>query len=273
MQLENLHKALHNTPVTELRAFDEIGSTNDEALQWLEEGAPDFSLVIADLQTRGRGRFERRWVTRPGTSLAFTVIFRPAQKELNVPVTLFAPLCGLAVQQALHENFNLCPQVKWPNDILLERQKCCGILVEAAWTGDRLNGIVMGIGINIQEGSLPPQDTALFPATYLERFTQKPVDRFFLLAKILNALQYWRRRLGTEEFFTFWRRNLAFLGEEVRIEQHGEPVKTGRETGIDNAGNLLLLDASGATITVEVGDVHLRTKEEVAPQGRRNKPC
>jgi BirA family biotin operon repressor/biotin-[acetyl-CoA-carboxylase] ligase len=265
MNLELLNSALKNSPVSNWRAFDEIGSTNDEALRWLDEGATDFSLVIADSQNKGRGRFDRKWVTRPGTSLAFTVIFKPTPEESKVPTPLYAPMCGLAVWQALHDKLGLNPQIKWPNDVLLEREKCCGILVEAAWTGTTLNGIIAGIGINIAEGSLPPAGTALFLATWIEQHTGKPVDRFALLSDVLVSLADWRSQLGTAQFYDTWQEHLAFKGERVRVEQAGNEPLLGTEMGIDSNGNLLLLDASGATITVEVGDVHLRSAEPGEP--------
>lgn len=252
-----LRQALKSTPVSDFRAFEEIGSTNDEALSWMEADAADFSLVIADSQSNGRGRFERKWMTQPGSSLAFTVILRPTDNEMTHPVALFSPMGALAVQQAVKEVTDLDAQIKWPNDVLLERRKFCGILVEADWTGSNLNGIVMGIGINISAGSLPPQ--SLFPATWIEQHTSQPVDRFDLLARILAGLAEWRSQLGSSRFFTAWREHLAFVDEPVRVEQSGRTPIHGTEIGIDTEGNLLLRDASGATITVEVGDVHLRS--------------
>lgn len=257
MEKELLRQALLVTPVTDFRSFDEIGSTNDEALNWLEAGAEDLSLVIAESQTKGRGRFARKWVTLPGTSLAFSIIFKPSKNIKDENISLYAPLCGLAVQSTLQKQFGLEAHIKWPNDVLLDRQKCCGILVEASWMGSRLNGIVAGIGINIRQGSLPPD--ALFPATWIEKHTGGEVDRYHLLTAVINELVEWRSKLGSTEFFDAWRKVLAFQGEPVRIEQDGQPPLLGTETGIDSNGNLLLRDSTGATITIEVGDVHLRS--------------
>jgi BirA family biotin operon repressor/biotin-[acetyl-CoA-carboxylase] ligase len=262
MDYASLKEALKDTPVSEIRAFDEIGSTNDEALRWLAAGAPDFALVIADLQISGRGRYARKWITLPGASLAFTLILRPTAVEMNSSPALFSPLCGLAVWQALHDAYGLSPQIKWPNDVMLDCQKCCGILAEADWSGATLNGIAAGIGINITEASIPSSAAMVFPPTWIEKYTNEKIERFDLLARVLNAIGYWRPRIGSAEFFTVWQQNLAFRGEQVRIEQAGAPVQIGEETGIDAGGNLLLRDASGATITVEVGDVHLRTAKK-----------
>lgn len=253
-----LRRALMNTPVRQIRTFDSIGSTNDEALSWVDEGAPDYALVIADKQTKGRGRFARKWITQPGTSLAFSLILALDEKEKASPSPLYAPLCGLAVWQALHGSLGLEPLIKWPNDILLDRKKCCGILVEAAWSGTQCKGVVLGIGINISEGSIPPVESPLFPATWLEAHTLNPVDRFDLLAEVINNIQYWRERLGTPEFFQTWRHNLAFRNEPVRIVENENSSIIGIEEGIDANGNLLLRGDDGEQRVIEVGDVHLR---------------
>ncbi len=271
MDLAQLERSLAATPVSEWRAFEEIGSTNDEALAWLEEDAPDFSLVIADLQTRGRGRFQRRWVSRPDASLAFTVIFRLNEVEQRQPISLYAPLAGLAVRQALEGRLGIQAQIKWPNGILLARKKACGILVEGAWLGEHLQGIVLGIGINLTAASLPEDaEVGQFPATCVEAHTPTAVDRFDLLADVLNSLRFWRQNFATPQFFATWQAHLAFMGEEVRIEQMGKEPIIGKVTGIDSQGYLLLLLRGGQEIAVEAGDVHLRTTAEHTPEGRNH---
>lgn len=257
MDRTQLTEALRNTPVAATRAFETIGSTNDEALTWADEGAADFSLVIADEQTKGRGRFDRRWITRHGSSLAFSLILKPSEAEIE-HLNLFAPLCGLAVHDALKSLFNINPQIKWPNDILIERQKCCGILAEAAWTNSHPNAVVLGIGINITRDSVPPTDGQLFSATCLEDFVKSPVDRFSLLQQVLLEIQKWRSLLASPYFFEHWTKHLAFLGEQVMIVQSEKQSIIGVEKGIDQHGNLVLLMENNEEMAFEVGDVHLR---------------
>ena len=257
MDRSHLSEALRNTPVAATRAFETIGSTNDEALSWADEGAADYSLVISDEQTKGRGRFNRRWVTRPGSSLAFSLILKPYPTEIE-NLGLFAPLCGLAVHDALKSLFNIDPQIKWPNDILIERQKCCGILVEAAWTNDRPNAVVLGIGINITRDSVPPADGQLFSAACLEDYVQSPVDRFSVLQQVLLDIQKWRTLLAAPHFFEHWTKHLAFLGEQVMIVQSEKQSIIGVEKGINQRGNLVLILDNNEEMAFEVGDVHLR---------------
>lgn len=264
MDITTLKNKLKDVPLTGLRAFDTIGSTNDEALEWVEQDAPDFSLVIADEQTKGRGRFDRKWVTKPGSSLAFSLILKPSEAEKE-KIPLFAPLCGIAVWQALLDQFNLSAEIKWPNDILINRQKCAGILVEAAWKEDQMKGVVLGIGINISPSSIPPVEHQMFPPICIETALGEPVDRFDLLAAVLNAIHDWRPMLGSQAFFDYWQEHLAFKGEWVRIEQSPKPSIIGIVNGIDPDGCLILRLPDGKDKAISIGDVHLRLTEQ--PEG------
>lgn len=252
-----LAEVLSQTPVTAFRAFKTIGSTNDEALIWADQGAVDYSLVLSDEQTKGRGRFNRRWITRPGSSLAFSLIVKPSPFEIE-HLSLFAPLCGLAVHDTLQALFKLEPEIKWPNDILIGRKKCCGILVEANWMDGVPNAVVMGIGINITRDSVPPSDGQLFAAACLEEFTHSPVNRFRVLQQVLLKIHQWRRELASTQFFDHWTNHLAFKGEQVMIVQSEKQSIIGVEKGIDQRGNLVLLMNNYEEKSFEVGDVHLR---------------
>lgn len=263
MENEILKRALKNLPLGELRAFDTIGSTNDEALAWADAGCPDFSLVIADEQTKGRGRFDRKWVTRPGTSLAFSLILHPTQPEIG-HLPLFAPLCGVAIWQALIDRYHVNSQIKWPNDVLIERQKCAGILVEAAWAGSELKSVILGIGINIKPGSTPPSTDQLFPATYIESATGQQIDRFEFLASVLQSLIHWRKVLGSQAFIHEWQSHLAFIGEPVEIVQSSKSSIIGIIKGIDPMGRLIITQAGNIETAIEVGDVHLRLAEQTS---------
>ena len=260
MEINALNEILAATPAREYRYFDSIGSTNDEALRWCDDGAADFSLVIAEEQTKGRGRFERRWVTRLGCALAFSLILQPTPEERK-KLALFAPLCGLALRDTLESQLGLQAEIKWPNDVLLGRRKTAGILVEANWSGDNMSGIVLGIGVNVSPGSIPPVGSQQFPATCLEEHCNPPVDRYQLLQGILNAIAAWRAEFGSPAFFEAWQRYLAFKGELVRIEDSQKTSIIGIVKGIDTRGHLLLTLDNGTEKDFEAGDIHLRPVE------------
>ena len=246
-----------NIPGRNIRYFPTIGSTMDEARAWAEQGAPDGALVAADEQTAGRGRLQRRWVTRPGSALAFSLILRPTPAEL-AHVALLSPLGGLAVCTALEQSLGLAAQIKWPNDVLLGRRKTCGILAEAVWQAGVLDAVILGIGINVAPGSIPPAEELLFPATCVEAAAGRPVERSALLADVLDRLDEWRPRLGSPAFLEAWQRRLAFRNELVSVTTPAETPIVGRLQGVDASGNLRLVVESGMEISVAAGDVRLR---------------
>lgn len=256
MQTDQLRQILADLRVPAVRAFDTIGSTNDEALAWAEAGAEDGSLVVADQQTMGRGRLGRSWVTNPGAALAFSLILRPPVAEQE-NLGLFSPLAGLAVCLAL-QALNLPAEIKWPNDVLLARRKTCGILAESAWQAGQLHGVVVGIGINVTPASVPPSDQVQFPATCVEAQLDKPLDRWELLHAVLESFFEWRNRLGSVEFIQAWEESLAFIGDPVTLKNSGGQSFSGILQGINAQGNLRLRLADGMEKLVSVGDVHLR---------------
>ena len=257
MNQTSLQKHFASLPLGGLRYFDSIGSTNDEALAWATEGAQDFSLVIADEQTTGRGRAGRKWVTPQGTALAFSLILRPAASEADSP-TLFSGLGALALVDALKKD-RLKPQIKWPNDVLLNGKKVAGILMESVWTGNALDTVVLGMGINVLAGSNPPDDDLLFPATSVEAEMGRPPKRTDLLRDILSALVAWRTRMVTGELVKAWEENLSFRGEQVHVWQGNEEPLTGRVMGLESDGRLrLLVEKRDKIVTVQFGEIHLR---------------
>jgi BirA family biotin operon repressor/biotin-[acetyl-CoA-carboxylase] ligase len=256
MNEKSLRAALRKLRLGGLHFYQTIGSTSDVALAWATDGARDLSLVCAEEQTQGRGRGDRRWITHLESALAFSLVLRPAEKE-SASIPLFSALGALAVSQVL-ENLDLHPQVKWPNDVLLERRKVCGILAESVWMGERVDSVVLGIGINIRPESVPPQEMLMYPATSLESELGRSVDRELVLRDILSALIEWRPRLGTDAFLRAWENWLAFREETVTVSAGGKLICRGQVLGLERDGGLRLLDKNGKIISVQFGEVSLR---------------
>jgi BirA family biotin operon repressor/biotin-[acetyl-CoA-carboxylase] ligase len=257
MNQTELEQALSDLPLGGVRYYPSVGSTNDLASQWADEAAPDFALVLADQQTSGRGRLGRQWVTRPGVSLAFSLVLRLSQEEVNY-LTRFAPWGAVAVCDVLQDLCDVSGQVKWPNDVLVGRRKLAGILVESQWTGDAMPALIVGIGINIAPDAVPPDDEVIFPASCVESACGKSVDRVQFLHAVLAALIARRPTLGSEEFLTDWNARLAFLGEWVQVGNGITGKQSGRVLGVAEDGQLRLETEGGAVICVDVGDVHMR---------------
>lgn len=262
MEERTLQKALLNIPLGGLRYFEQTGSTNDVALAWAAAGAPDLALVIAGQQTAGRGRGNDSWFSAPGAALAFSLVFRPVPgEEQSIP--LFSALGALAVCEVLAAQ-GLHPEIKWPNDVLVNRKKICGILAKSVWTGATVDSVVLGLGINIKPEAVPPLDQLTFPATCLEaefalpRHCIEAVEQGMLLQQIIQAVRYWRVMLLTNIFLHTWERRLAFRGEQVEVWVDGQPVRKGQVDGLEPDGSLRLISPQGQAFTVQFGEVHLR---------------
>jgi BirA family transcriptional regulator, biotin operon repressor / biotin---[acetyl-CoA-carboxylase] ligase len=258
MNQNELKKALAKLPLGDVRYFDSIGSTNNEALAWATGGAKDFSLVIADEQTAGRGRLDRKWLTPKGTALAFSLILRLTQTEKPY-LTRIVGLAALAVADALRTR-GLNAQIKWPNDVLLNGRKLTGILVESVWSGEDVDCVVVGIGMNVLKEAVPSADLLFFPATSLEEVLGPAVQREIVLHDILAGMVALRTHLGSDAFIASWEKVLAFRGDQVQVEQGDGSMLNGKLLGLEPDGSLKLSDETGNSITVRFGDVRLRPR-------------
>jgi BirA family biotin operon repressor/biotin-[acetyl-CoA-carboxylase] ligase len=256
MNSSQIERSLSHLPLGEIRYFNTIGSTNDEALTWASQGAPDLSLIVADEQTSGRGRMDRKWFTLPHSALAMSLILRPTELE-RTHLSRMTGLLALSLTKSLLKLW-LEPQIKWPNDILLKSRKVAGILVESSWLGETLDAFVLGMGVNVLSASVPPTDQLLFPATSIEAEFGNPVQRVDLLQDILTKTLDWRQKLGSEAFLKAWEENLAYRGQQVQVEERSGETLTGELLGLESDGSLRLLDEHGKSVTVRFGEVHLR---------------
>jgi len=256
MDQNELKKILSSLPLGDIRYFDSIGSTNNEALAWATSGAKDLSLVIADEQTAGRGRLDRKWFTPRGTALALSLILHPTADEKPY-LTRIVGLAALAIADSLRTR-GLVPQIKWPNDVLLNGRKVAGILVESVWAGEEVDCLVIGIGMNVLKDSVPAAELLLFPATSLEESLGAAVERGKILHDILAGVIALRPHLASDAFLAAWEKALAFRGDEVQVEQGDGSLLTGKLLGLEPDGSLMLSHDTGASITVRFGDVRLR---------------
>lgn len=246
---ETLRARLGDRP---FRFYPEIGSTNDAAREWLESGAPSGAVVIADTQTAGRGRFSRVWQTPPGSALAVSLILKPPQKHIP-QVTM---LGAVAVAEMLERIGAVDVAIKWPNDVLLNGRKVCGILSESDWKGSLLRGVILGIGLNISVDftDSPLQDTAISIETALRR----AYNRVDILDYLLEFIDKWLARLGTDDLYHEWMQHLKTLGEQVRVSS-GAVSFEGIAIDARPDGALIVQTADGKHRAVYGGEVTTAT--------------
>jgi BirA family biotin operon repressor/biotin-[acetyl-CoA-carboxylase] ligase len=239
----------------------EVDSTNTYLRRMARHGASAGLVAVADHQTAGRGRLDRRWESPPGANLLASVLLRPSfgGEDLH----LCSGAVALAAADACWEVAGVEPVLKWPNDLLLEGAKLAGVLAEAEFAGSSLTAVVVGIGINVAWPG-PPEAGG----TCLDDVggRTQPIDRQVLLDHLLNALEprcalleegAGRRALADEV-----RRRCGTLGQQVRVTLAGEEI-TGRADAIDDAGRLAVITGSGLR-SVSAGDVvHLRPDQDL----------
>ncbi|MGD0610727.1 MAG: biotin--[acetyl-CoA-carboxylase] ligase [Anaerolineales bacterium] len=256
MDEPSLREALAGIPLGAIRYFNRIGSTNEVALAWAGEGAPDLALVYAEEQTAGRGRAGRTWFSPRGAALALSLVLRPTPAEQGF-VARYTALGALAAAEAL-VGLHLPAEIKWPNDVLIHQRKVCGVLAEAIWQGKVAESVVLGIGVNVRPEAVPPPEGLNFPATSLEAEAGTVIERLPLIRAILLGLLRWRPQLGTTSFLQAWEGRLAFRGQQVQVRLEGRPEQIGRLEGLDPDGSLRLRSPEGTSVSIQLGEVHLR---------------
>jgi len=216
--------------------YSEIGSTNDVALLMAERGAPDGTVVGADLQTAGRGRQGRAWSSPPGSGLYVSMILRPPAAIASL-LTIAA---GVSVAEGIREATGLSMDLKWPNDVYAGGRKVAGILAESGLSDARLNHVVLGIGINVNHANYPPEVATR--ATSIERELGRPVDRGLVLASCLSALtvRYWQLQKAPAAVLDAWRSyGASMLKRRVECTVGLQSV-TGVAEDIDERGALVV---------------------------------
>ncbi len=249
---EGIRDALHTKLLGQHVVYHEaIDSTNTLAKALAQRGAEEGTLVIAEEQTAGRGRLGRRWLAPRGSSLLFSLIFRPdLPAERAQGLTM---VCGLGTCQAISALSGLPAKLKWPNDVVLHGRKVGGILTEASTTGMRVDYVVVGIGLNVNlDVATLPAD---FNATSISNELGRALSRSSLLQTILGQIErrYLMLRAG-EWPAKDWAATLETVGQRVKLCAT-QGILEGIATAVDEEGALVLRLDNGQLRKVHVGDI------------------
>lgn len=249
-----------------------VESTNAVAREAARRGSPHGTLVMTDYQHAGKGRLGRVWVSEPGMDLTFSLLLRPdVPPELTSRFTLATSTAVADAVSAL-EGLEGRVTIKWPNDVLVDGRKVCGILAEASLDMDRLHWLVVGIGLNVNGSPGDRVPAADLPAgapapTSLRDRLQHDVLRARLLVSLLERLEVSWSELTGEGWLDVRRRfheHDALFGKPVEVHTSGRaesPPLVGIARGLSSAGELLVEDTGGAVSTVVSGDVSLRRRQ------------
>ncbi len=238
-----------------IHVFGELDSTNSTAYHVALEGGKEGEVVVADCQLRGRGRLDRSWLSPPGVNLYVSIILRPPIAARYAPlITLMA---AVATAKATRGFSGLQPRIKWPNDLLINDRKFAGLLNEARCKGEKVEFVVLGMGINVNMtlGMVPEEMRSI--ATSLREELGYDISRVELLKALLREVEgeYIGFLTGEQDrMLRQWEEFSQMVGKLVEMRSFHEVIR-GRVKGIDFDGSLLLSAPDGSERRVIVGDI------------------
>ncbi|NRA33997.1 MAG: biotin--[acetyl-CoA-carboxylase] ligase [Polyangiaceae bacterium] len=245
-----------------LEVTESTGSTNDDARTAGTAGAKHGSCFLTDYQSRGRGRRGRQWESAPAENLLCSILLRP--QVTAEQLGCLSLLVGLSIRDALAPCVNVPLQIKWPNDVLAQGKKLCGILVESSFAGDQMGAVIAGFGINLHQTDFPSNIQGA--PTSLVALGADPIDRETVLANVLLEVEARLtafQQKGLSSALPDLRQHDALLGTTVRIEG-----LSGVADGINENGALLLRDSSGKQHAIVSGTVEYAEGSLDLPDGR-----
>ncbi len=239
----------------DIRFLTVTDSTNLQASALADAGAAEGLVVVADRQTAGKGRLGRSWVSPAAVNLYLSVVLRPAVLPVEAPQLTF--LSAVAVCRAITEVSGLQPTVKWPNDILLNGRKTAGLLNEMSSETDRVNYVVLGIGVNLNMTAEQFPTLLRYPATSLAIELGRQVSRVEFtrsLLKQIDTLYDEYLRSGPRPVLAAWEEHCDLTGKSIVVDCQSRLIK-GIMAGLDDDGALLVKTPSGTFEKVLTGDV------------------
>lgn len=237
-----------NLQSIEIEYFDEIDSTNSYLLH--RKDFLDRILVIADFQTAGRGRFNRKWYSNPGENLMFSIGLKNVDLA-DLPKLSF--ITSLSVQEAIEETLNLQLKIKWPNDLISDNKKVCGILIETQIQNIEKAKVVIGIGINVNQTNFP--DEIKDKSTSLKLLLKIEINREILLSKILDLFFKYINIISSdfETIYQKYKSKCTGIGQKISV-LFGDYIYTGILSDINRSGELELL-TENSKISFNSGEI------------------
>ncbi len=237
--------------------LDEIDSTNNEAKRQAEAGAPEGTLVVAELQNAGKGRRGRSWVSPEGNGIWMSLLLRPTFEPYHA--SMLTLVAAMAVEEGIRKVTGLDTGIKWPNDIVTDGHKLCGILTEMSTDVDSIQYVVVGIGINANTAEFPEEIRSI--ATSLKLACGREINRAALVAEVMSSWEkYYEIFLNSLDLSALkadYNRRLVNVNREVKVlAVRGD--YTGISKGINDAGELLVELSDGEVREVMSGEVSVR---------------
>lgn len=260
IDVAKIKAALETTSFGQVIHYEEqLASTQPVAHQLAQQGAQEGTIVICEQQTAGKGRMLRPWVSEKGKGIWMSVILRPDVPTYKAPQ--FTLVAAVAVAKAIEDVVDVRPEIKWPNDLLINGYKCTGILTEMQAEPDRVNALIMGIGINVNHAAEDFPEELQTIATSLKMIKNKEIDRATLIARILFYLEQYSAAYVADGFTHIkkeWENYSCTLGNRIRVTTLREQF-VGQAIEISEEGILSVRLDDGEVKRVYSADITLES--------------
>lgn len=237
--------------------FDSIGSTNDLAKELAEKGAQEGTVIIAEEQTKGRGRFRREWVSTKYKSIIMSIILRPDTKPSSI--YQITQITAAAIGKSI-ESLDIDVGIKWPNDIIINWRKVCGILTEASGEVDKVNYVIPGIGINVNQESSDFPEEVLNKATSIRIEKDEYIYRKLLLCSFLDNFEKlydeFKRDENAKSSIEYCKQKSILIGKKIKIERKKQMIVV-KVLDVASDGSLIVEYENGVKDRLISGEVSL----------------
>lgn len=259
LSFEEVSKNLHTKYIGKnIMYFSTIDSTNNKSKELALDGSPNGTVVISEEQTLGRGRLGRNWVSPKYKGIWMSIILKPDTDPMNVPKV--TQVGAAAVIKTLNE-LGIKATIKWPNDIVMNNKKICGILTEMSGELNKVNYVIMGIGINVNIDIEDFPEELKDIATSISHEEGRYLKRKDLVSSLLNNFEILYDEFEKEESINLsvniCRENSALIGKEVKIINRGKE-SIGRAVDLNDEGQLLVQYSDGKIDKIISGEVSIR---------------
>lgn len=246
----------------EILIFDEVKSTNDLTMEFAAKGSKEGLVVVAESQQHGKGRLGRQWVSPKGVNIYTSFLLRPEIPPVNAPVLTM--MASLAAAEAIANTTGLETRIKWPNDILVNQKKISGILTEMNAEEEKINYVVIGIGINVNMKNEDFPENIRIPATSVMDSLGRKFDRSKLLCSLIESMdsnyEYLRKK-GVMSVMSKWRPLCITLNKMIKVTSAGGAI-TGVAEDVTKEGGLVIRIGEDSKKVIYSGDVTVMEYEE-----------